>query len=97
MALELHYTSTVRDRVYQLVRQEAECCAFLAFAVNESDDQVCVTISVPERTAEIADDLLAPFLPPGDVDQRRTELAGVAEASERARPRDLCRGDPASK
>ncbi len=63
MTLELHYTAAVRDRVHQLVRQEAECCAFLAFAVNESDDQVSVTISVPEPAAEIADDLLAPFLP----------------------------------
>ena len=62
--LELHYAAAVRDRVRQLVRQEAECCAFLAFAVNESADQVSVTISVPERAAEMADDLLAPFLPP---------------------------------
>jgi hypothetical protein len=62
MSLELHYAAAVRDRVHQLVRQEAECCAFLGFAVNESGDQVNVTITVPERAGEIAGDLLAPFL-----------------------------------
>jgi hypothetical protein len=29
MTLELHYAAAVRHRVHQLVRQEAECCAFL--------------------------------------------------------------------
>ena len=62
MTLELHYAAAVRDRVHQLVRQEAECCAFLGFAVNESADQVSLTITVPERAGEIAGDLLAPFL-----------------------------------
>jgi hypothetical protein len=69
--LELRYAGTVRDRVRQLVRQEAECCAFLAFTVNESADQVSVTISVPERATQMADDLLAPFLPlEGAADQQ---------------------------
>jgi hypothetical protein len=53
----------VRDRVHHLVREEAGCCAFLGFAVDESADQVRVTIAVPERASEIADDLLALFLP----------------------------------
>jgi len=62
MTLELRYAAAVRDRVHQLVRQETECCAFLAFAIDESDDHVSVTITVPERASEIASDLLAPFL-----------------------------------
>ena len=66
MTLELRYAAAVRDRVHQLVRQEAECCAFLGFAVNESADQVSVTITVPERAGEIAGDLLAPFLATSD-------------------------------
>ena len=70
--LELHYAAAVRDRVHQLVKQEAECCAFLEFAVNETDDQVIVTISVPERAGDIADDFLAPFVPSdgGGAEQR---------------------------
>ncbi len=62
MTLELRYAAAVRDRVHQLVRQEAECCAFLEFAVNESGEHVSLTITVPERAGEIAGDLLAPFL-----------------------------------
>ncbi len=62
MTLELRYAAAVRDRVHQLVRQEADCCAFLGFAIDESADHVSVTITVPERAAEIAGDLLAPFL-----------------------------------
>jgi hypothetical protein len=66
--LELHYAAAVRDRVHDLVRQEAECCAFLRFAIDESADQVRVTITVPERAGELADEALAPFLPFGAAD-----------------------------
>ena len=66
LTLELHYGAAVRDRVHQLVRQEAACCAFLGFAVHESADRVSVTITVPERAGEIADDLLAPFVVLGE-------------------------------
>jgi hypothetical protein len=65
MTLKLLYAAAVRDRVHQLVRQEAACCAFLGFAVDESPDQVSVTITVPERAGGIADDVLAPFLSSG--------------------------------
>jgi hypothetical protein len=68
MTLELHYSTAVRDRVHQLVKQEAECCAFLGFAVDESPDQVSVTITVPERACGIADDPLAPFQPAGSAE-----------------------------
>jgi hypothetical protein len=71
MTLELRYAAAVRDRVHQLVRQEAECCAFLEFAVNESADQVNVTITVPERAGEIARDLFAPFLPSGSAEREQ--------------------------
>jgi len=70
--LELRYAAAVRDRVHQLVRQEAECCAFLDFAIDESADYVSVTITVPERASKIAGDLLAPFLPPGS-DEREEQ------------------------
>lgn len=69
--LELHYAAAVRDRVHQLVKQESECCAFLEFAVHESTDQVSVMLTVPERAGEIADDILAPFLPPGGAEDEQ--------------------------
>src|SRR5688572_5905266 len=71
MTLELRYAAALRDRVHQLVRQEAECCAFLGFAVDESADHVRVTITVPERVAEIAGDLLAPFLATSGAESER--------------------------
>jgi hypothetical protein len=71
MTLELRYAAAVRDRVHELVRQEAECCAFLRFAVNECADQVSVTITVPERAREIAGDLLAPFVPSGSAEREQ--------------------------
>ena len=54
-SLELHYARDVRDRVHELVRREAECCAFLTFAVHESPDALCVTITVPERAQDSAE------------------------------------------
>jgi len=71
MTLELRYAAAVRDRVHQLVSQEAECCAFLGFAIDESADFVSVTITVPERASEIAGDLLAPFLPSGSAEREQ--------------------------
>jgi hypothetical protein len=68
--LELHYAAAVRDRVHHLMRQEAECCAFLRFAIDESADQVSLTITVPERAGEIADDVFAPFLPSSGADNQ---------------------------
>jgi hypothetical protein len=65
-SLELHYTVGVRDRVRELVREESECCAFLAFAVHESADAVRLTIAVPDRARDMADELLEPFLPTGN-------------------------------
>jgi hypothetical protein len=79
MTLELHYDAAVRDRVHQLVRQETECCAFLTFAIDESAEQVIVTITVPERASEVAGDLFAAFLPadhrPAVADGDHVEMA----------------------
>ena len=63
LSLELDYATEVRDRVYQMVRQESECCAFLEFVVDESPDHISVTITVPPRASDTAEELLAPFLP----------------------------------
>lgn len=61
-SLELDYDARVRDRVYELVRREAECCAFLDFVIEELPNQVRVTITVSERAAGMSDELLAPFV-----------------------------------
>ena len=61
-ALELRYASTVRHRVRELVRKEAECCAFLTFALDESRGDVRLTITVPAREGEAADLFFEPFL-----------------------------------
>ena len=61
-ALELRYVATVRDRVRELVRKEAECCAFLTFALDESRGDVRLTITVPAREGEAADLFFEPFL-----------------------------------
>jgi hypothetical protein len=76
MTLELRYAAAVRDRVHQLVKQESECCAFLGFALDESDDQVSVTITVPERAGEIAGDLVAPFLATSGVESEQQLRTG---------------------
>lgn len=65
-SLELLYTAGVRERVRELVRAESECCAFLAFAVDESADAVRLTIAVPDQARDMADELLEPFLPTGN-------------------------------
>ena len=61
-ALELRYAATVRDRVHALVRKESECCAFLTFALDESDSDVRLTITVPDRVRDAADHFFEPFL-----------------------------------
>jgi hypothetical protein len=81
MTLELHYAAAVRDRVHQLVRQAAECCASFGLAVDESADQRSVTIIVPQRASEIADDLLAPFLATGSAeDEQQTRRCSSESA-----------------
>lgn len=63
-AVELRYDAAVRDRVRELVRRESECCAFLAFALDESAGDVRLTITAPERARDMADLLFEPFLTP---------------------------------
>ena len=71
MSLQLHYTADVRERVYELVRNESMCCAFLMFAIDESTDDVCVNITVPERARDVVEEVLAPFLAAGKAESSR--------------------------
>lgn len=65
-ALGLRYATAVRNRVYELVRRESECCAFLTFALDESRGDVRLTITAPERALQVADVVLEPFLASGE-------------------------------
>lgn len=60
--LELRYDATVRDRVHELVRKEAECCAFLTFALDESGRDVRLTITAPDGARDGVDLFFEPFL-----------------------------------
>jgi hypothetical protein len=63
--LRLHLTFDVSARadVEAMVRKEQTCCAFLDFQLGESDNALELTITVPSRAADTADDLLSPFTP----------------------------------
>ena len=63
LSLHLIYTIDVVHRLRELILQEAKCCAFLAFSIDESESDVHVTITVPNRARESADEVLSPFLP----------------------------------
>ena len=62
-SIELEYASGMRDRVGELVRREAACCAFLDFVVEEVAGRMRLTITVPHRARDLAGELLAPFRP----------------------------------
>ena len=66
MSLQLLETAEVRERVHELIRNESTCCAFLMFAIDESPDDVRVTITVPERARDVLDEALTLFLPASD-------------------------------
>ena len=80
-ALELRYAATVRDRVDELVRKESECCAFLAFALDESRGDVRLTITAPDPVRDAADMFFEPFLTP---------LAPTPATGRCARPANGC-------
>lgn len=62
LALELTYDPSSRDQVADLMAREQACCAFLTFALRETDTTVELSIRVPEEAREMTDALLAPFL-----------------------------------
>lgn len=53
----LRYAPDAAGRVHALVEQERRCCAFLAFEVEETADEVRVRVTVP-AAAEAVPDLL---------------------------------------
>jgi hypothetical protein len=65
LRLELRYAPSVADRVREMVGKEQECCAFLNFDLSETDEDVRLTITAPERTRDVADALFEQFVPDG--------------------------------
>jgi hypothetical protein len=66
LELRLSYSANAAERVREMVRQERECCAFLAFALDEGPEETRLTITVPERARDAADLMFAQFLQPAD-------------------------------
>ena len=65
LQIEFTYAPSVAGRVREMVSKEQECCAFLNFDVSETDEDVRLTITAPERASEVADSLFEPFMPAG--------------------------------
>jgi hypothetical protein len=62
LTLVLTYATEATVRVRALAEQEARCCAFLSFHVNELPGAVQLTVLAPESAADALDALFAPLL-----------------------------------
>ena len=65
--LTLRFARAIADRVREMVVSEQACCSFLTFVVNETAEEIAVTITAPERARETAALLFAQFIPAGSV------------------------------
>ena len=63
LTLELTYAPGVAGRVREMVDKEQKCCGFLDFKLIETDADVRLTITAPERAREVADALFEQFVP----------------------------------
>jgi hypothetical protein len=63
LRLELRFGRHVATRVREMVRREQECCGFLRFELTESENDVHLTITAPERARDVADMIFAQFVP----------------------------------
>ena len=64
LEIALRYAPRVSDRIREMVSMEQACCAFLNFAISETSEDVCLTITAPERTQDVANALGEQFVPP---------------------------------
>jgi hypothetical protein len=71
LELEFVYAAGAADRVREMVQKERDCCAFLAFDLDERSDGIRLTIKVPERAREAADLLFGQFLPSAEAHDGR--------------------------
>ncbi len=63
LQLQLIYSADAGQRVREMVRKEQDCCAFLTFHLDESPDEIRLTIEAPESARDAADMLFDQFLP----------------------------------
>ena len=57
LVLELSYAPEARERVHEMVRNERRCCAFLGFELQESTNEIRLTVTAPETARDAADTL----------------------------------------
>jgi hypothetical protein len=62
LVLELSYAREARERVHEMVRNERTCCAFLAFELHETGNEIRLTVTAPETAREAADNLFEQFV-----------------------------------
>ena len=62
LVLELSYALEARERVREMVRNEQACCAFLAFELHETGNEIRLTVTAPEKAREAADTLFEQFV-----------------------------------
>ena len=67
--LRFRASSATRARLRALIAAEAECCAFLSFALADEADAVLLTISAPEGGEPIMQELVCAFRDEAAVDQ----------------------------
>lgn len=62
LVLELRYAPEARARVHEMVRNEQACCAFLAFELHETENEIRLTVTAPETARAVADALFEQFV-----------------------------------
>ncbi len=60
--LRLRYAPHAAQQVWELMRQEQACCAFLRFEIHQEAHAVTLTITAPEEGRTTVDALFEPFL-----------------------------------
>jgi hypothetical protein len=62
LRMQLHYSVQARQQVEDMVHRERECCAFLAFDIQERESEVVLTVTAPEEAREASEMLFDQFI-----------------------------------
>lgn len=65
LTLSIDYEAGALADVEDLIRRESDCCAFLAFAVEQRPGSVRLIVTAPEDARPAADTLFEDFISPG--------------------------------